>query len=219
MRLIVFDCDGTLVDSQATIVACARAAFSANDLEPPTDHAIRQIVGLSLEQAMHRLLGRQDLERARNIAEAYRDAFISHRQQADFHEPLFAGVRELLTRLHGAGILMGIATGKGMRGLTQVIEHNNLDGYFMTLQTADLHPSKPHPSMMEAAMREAGTSPQETAIIGDTTFDIEMGRAAGCRSIGVSYGNHSRDQLEAAGAHRIIDRIADLPAVLDLDLN
>jgi len=218
MRLIVFDCDGTLVDSQATIVACARAAFVANHLEPPMDHAVRQIIGLSLEQAMHRLLRRNDPALVHRIAEAYRDAFVLHRQQPGFNEPLFAGVRELLERLQTAGIMMGIATGKAMRGLTQVIEHNDLHGYFVTLQTADLHPSKPHPSMMEAAMREAGATPHETAIVGDTTFDIEMGRAAGCRSIGVSYGNHSRAQLQLAGAETVIDRIAELPSALQLDL-
>lgn len=218
MRLIVFDCDGTLVDSQATIVACARAAFVANELEPPSDKAIRQIVGLSLEQAMYQLLERPDREVASRVADSYRDAFVSHRQQPDFEEPLFAGVRELLDRMHSAGILMGIATGKGMRGLTQVIEHNDLDGYFITLQTADLHPSKPHPSMMEAAMREAGTASHETVIVGDTTFDIEMGRAAGCRAIGVSYGNHSHQQLVTAGADRVIDEIAELPVAIGLDL-
>ena len=218
-RLIVFDCDGTLVDSQATIVACAQAAFAACDLKPPSDHAVRQIVGLSLEPAMRHLLGRDDTVLSHRIADAYRDAFVEYRQRPDFDEPLFKGVKDLLRRLHRSDIVMGVATGKAMRGLINVIEHHGLEGFFATLQTADLHPSKPHPSMMEAAMRETGMSPHETVIVGDTTFDIEMGVSAGCRAIGVSYGNHAPQKLHTAGAHAVIDDIADLPGALELHID
>ena len=211
-RLIVFDCDGTLVDSQAVIIACAREAFRACDLEPPAGDRIKEIVGLSLEPAMRSLLGRDDPVAGARIADAYRAAFLDHRSRAEFDEPLFDGVIELLDRLMEREMLLGVATGKSMRGLRHVIEHHGLERYFVTLQTADLHPSKPHPSMLITAMQETGAAPCETVIVGDTTFDIEMGRAAGCRSIGVSYGNHPVDRLHAAGAEVVLDAISELHA-------
>lgn len=209
-QLIVFDCDGTLVDSQAVIVACAQDAFAAVGLVAPSPERIRHIVGLSLEPAMRVLLGRDDPALGQRIAEAYRDAFFARRAMPDHEEPLFPGVVETLQALADRGAVMGVATGKTMRGLRQVIEQHGLGDYFVTLQTADLHPSKPHPAMLEAAMRETGYTPDVTWIIGDTTYDIEMGRFAGCRGIGVSYGNHPADALERAGAVHIVDRIDQL---------
>ncbi len=209
-QLIVFDCDGTLVDSQAVIVACAQDAFAAVGLVAPSVDRIRHIVGVSLEPAMRMLLDRDDADMGRRIAEAYREAFFARRAMPDHDEPLFEGVVETLDALAARGAVMGVATGKTMRGLVQILERHALERYFVTLQTADLHPSKPHPSMLEAAMRETGAAADATWIIGDTTWDIEMGRLAGCRSIGVSYGNHAPDVLRTAGAAHIIDRLNDL---------
>lgn len=206
-QLIVFDCDGTLVDSQAVIVACAQDAFAAEGLAAPSPEEIRHIVGLSLEPAMRILLGRDEPELAGRIASAYRDAFFTRRARPDHEEPLFEGVVETLDALLARGAVMGVATGKTMRGLVQIIERHGLERYFVTLQTADLHPSKPHPSMLQAAMRETGVEADATWIIGDTTWDIEMGRQAGCRAIGVSYGNHAPEALTAAGALHVVDRI------------
>ena len=159
---------------------------------------------------MRVLLGRDDPIASTRIAAAYREAFVELRAREDVSEPLFDGVPELLETLAARDVSMGVATGKTMRGLTHVLADHGLERYFVTLQTADLHPSKPHPSMMEAAMRETGAEPHETVIIGDTTFDIEMGRAAGCRSIGVAYGNHPAGELRAAGADVVLDRITEL---------
>jgi len=209
-QLIVFDCDGTLVDSQAVIVACAEDAFAAVGLVAPSPERIRHIVGLSLEPAMRVLLGRDDPVLGRRIAEAYREAFFARRSRPDHEEPLFAGVLAALDALRERGAVMGVATGKTMRGLRQILEKHALADYFVTLQTADLHPSKPHPAMLEAAMREAGFTPDVTWIIGDTTYDIEMGRLAGCRGIGVAYGNHPAQALTKAGAAHIVDRIDQL---------
>jgi phosphoglycolate phosphatase len=206
-QLIVFDCDGTLVDSQAVIVACAEDAFAAVGLIAPSPERIRHIVGLSLEPAMRTLLGRDDPELSRKIAAAYREAFFARRAMPDHDEPLFPGVVETLAALRDRGAVMGVATGKTMRGLVQILETHGIAHYFETLQTADLHPSKPHPAMMEAAMRETGYAPDATWIIGDTTFDIEMGRLAGCRGIGVAYGNHQPEALTEAGALHIVERI------------
>ncbi len=212
-QLIVFDCDGTLVDSQAVIVACAQDAFAAVGLVAPSPERIRHIVGLSLEPAMRVLLGREDPALGRRIAEAYRAAFFARRAMPDHDEPLFPGVVETLDALKARGAVMGVATGKTMRGLKQILEKHDLAAYFVTLQTSDLHPSKPHPAMLEAAMREAGFTPDVTWIIGDTTYDIQMGRFAGCRSIGVAYGNHPAETLTKAGAAHIVERIDE---VLDL---
>lgn len=214
-RLVVFDVDGTLVDSAATIVACAQAAFEAEGLEAPGEEAVRRIVGLSLPQAMAVLLGREDPVMAGRIASHYRSAFLARRTAPGFEEPLFPGTIELLEALAGRGLLMGVATGKAMRGLEAVLERHGIGHHFTTLQTADLHPSKPHPSMVEAAMRETGCEPAETLLVGDTTYDIEMAAAAGALPVGVAWGNHPAAELEAAGAARILRRFDELLHLLD----
>ena len=210
MRLIVFDCDGTLVDSQATIVTCARAAFAAEGLEPPEPQAVRRIVGLSLVEAMLELMPVADPVLAARLAEGYKEAFFAHRGTPDFHEPLFPGTRELLEELSARDYLLGVATGKAMRGLRFVLEHHGLAHHFVTLQTADLHPSKPDPAMVLAAMAETGAAPAETMVIGDTTFDVLMARSAGATAVGVGWGNHAPEELLLAGAMLVLDRFADL---------
>lgn len=214
VRLIVFDCDGTLVDSQATIVACAQAAFVAEGLTAPPAEAVRRIVGLSLLEAMTALLPEPDPALGARLAGAYRAAFIEHRARPGFHEPLFPGARELLAALQERELLLGIATGKAMRGLRAVLEHHGLERCFVTLQTADLHPSKPHPAMLEAAMAETGAGPHETMLVGDTSFDILMARAAAALPVGVSWGNHPAEELIAAGAARVLDRFDELHDLL-----
>lgn len=215
MKLIVFDCDGTLVDSQATIVACAQTAFRAEGLVPPRAEAIRRIVGLSLLEAVLELMDEPDPAAAPRLAEHYKAAFLEHRAKPEFHEPLFPGTRELLDLLRERGFVLGVATGKAMRGLRFVLEHHSLEGHFATLQTADLHPSKPHPAMLRAAMGEAGADPAATMLIGDTTYDILMARAAGAVPVGVSWGNHAPDELAQAGAVVVLDRFEELHALLD----
>jgi phosphoglycolate phosphatase len=215
MKLIVFDCDGTLVDSQATIVACAQAAFRAEGLAPPRAEAVRRIVGLSLVEAVLELMDEPDPAAAPRLAEHYKAAFLAHRASSEFHEPLFPGTRELLDDLLARGFVLGVATGKAMRGLRLVLEHHGLERHFATLQTADLHPSKPHPAMLEAAMAEAGVAPAATMLIGDTTYDILMARAAGALPVGVSWGNHASDELTQAGAATVLDRFEELHALLD----
>jgi phosphoglycolate phosphatase len=209
-RLVVFDLDGTLVDSQATIVACAQAAFVAQGEPPPAAEAIRRIVGLSLAQAMADLLGRMDHILVPRLVESYREAFFAHRQRPGFDEPLFPGVLEVLEQLAARETLMGIATGKAMRGLQAVLSRHRLEDYFVTLQTADLHPSKPDPSMLLAAMAEAGAGPQETVLVGDTSYDMLMAQAANTAAVGVAWGNHPGHELLACGAHKILESFDDL---------
>lgn len=215
VRLVVFDLDGTLVDSAATIVACVQDAFAAERLEVPSAAAVRGIVGLSLLEACTRLMDRPDLATAQRLADGYRTAFLRYRQRPEYDEPLFPAALEALEAVAARGLLMGVATGKAMRGLRHALDHHRIGHYFTTLQTADLHPSKPHPAMLEAAMREAGAAPAETVLVGDTTFDMEMALAAGARPIGVAWGNHAAADLRTAGAPVVLERFGELARHLD----
>jgi phosphoglycolate phosphatase len=214
MRLIVFDCDGTLVDSQAGIVACVQAAFVAESLTPPATGAVRRVVGLSLLEAMLELMVEPEPAVAARLVDGYKAASRERRGRPEFHEPLFPGARELLDALLERELLLGVATGKAMRGLRFVLERHGLERHFATLQTADLHPSKPHPAMLRAAMAETGAAPGETMLVGDTTFDVLMARAAGAMPVGVSWGNHPAWELAAAGAEHVLERFTDLSDLL-----
>ncbi len=215
LRLAIFDVDGTLVDSQATIVACMQEAFLAEKLPPPTPEAVRRIVGLTLPLATAALLPEPDPELAQRLAEHYKRAFFARRARPDFDEPLFPGAREVLDALLSRGWLLGVATGKAMRGLKAVLERHGLERHFVTLQTADRHPSKPHPAMVEAALAEVGAAREASVMIGDTSFDVLMAKAAGVTAIGVSWGNHPPEELYAAGATRVLARFEELLDHLD----
>ena len=205
IRLAVFDCDGTLVDSQHSIVACMTAAFAAAGLAVPAAEAVRRVVGLPLAASVARLEPQLAESECARVAELYKQAFTDMRATAPLDEPLFPGVRELLDALEAEGVLLGVATGKGRRGLRITLEHHGLLGRFVTLQTADDAPGKPHPEMLRRAMAETGADPAATAMIGDTTFDILMALNAGTAAIGVGWGYHPPAELRAAGAHEVVD--------------
>ena len=213
MRLAVFDCDGTLVDGQADVCAAMDAAFEAEGLSPPDRHQTRRMVGLSLPEAMRKLVPAGDPAIHDSLAAHYRDAYRARRTAGVLDEPLFEGIAALLKRLTGAGWLLGVATGKSDRGLAHCLATHGIAGHFVTLQTADRHPSKPHPAMLQAAMAAVGAMPGDTAMIGDTTYDIAMAHAAGVRAIGVSWGYHPPAELTAAGAVAVAD---DAAALFDL---
>ncbi|MCA1750005.1 MAG: HAD-IA family hydrolase, partial [Parasphingopyxis sp.] len=174
IRLAIFDCDGTLVDSQAPICMAMEEAFAAASLAPPPREATRRVVGLSLVEAMRRLHpeGAPDLHD--RMTEAYKSAFFAMRGAGTVKEPLYDGIVEALDTLETDQWLFGVATGKSDRGLNHVLDTHRLAGRFVALHTADRHPSKPHPSMIEACIADAGAAPQSTAMIGDTSFDMEM---------------------------------------------
>jgi phosphoglycolate phosphatase len=203
-RLALFDCDGTLVDSQHNICLCMEDAFARAGLAAPERHTIRRIVGLSLVQAVQMLT--PDAEEALHIqlADDYKTAFQRLRGQGLVEEPMFDGILEALDGLEADGWLLGVATGKSDRGLDLCLKTHGIRARFATLQTADRHPSKPHPSMAIEAMAETGTSPEMTVMIGDTSFDMIMGRAAGARSLGVDWGYHDAHELQAAGAYHVV---------------
>ena len=216
-RLAVFDCDGTLVDSQANIIRAMEACFARHRLNPSCRHATRRIIGLSLIEAMHALLPEADGALHLRLAEDYKTAFQRLRaERALLDEPLYPGVAEGLRALETRGWLLGVATGKSDRGLNLCLTHHGIARHFVTLQTADRHPSKPHPSMLHAAMAEAGGEPGSTVIVGDTRFDMAMGVAAGVRAIGVDWGYHHADELRAAGASAVVDRFDDLLTLLEM---
>ena len=211
LRLAVFDCDGTLVDSQANIGRAMDDSFARHRLEPPDRQATRRITGLSLLEAMQVLLPEADSALHRSLAEDYKRAFQRLRAAGALHsEPLYPGIRDGLAELERRGWLLGVATGKSDRGLKLCLEHHGLHPHFVTLQTADRHPSKPHPSMLHAAMQEAGAEATRTVMIGDTSFDMAMARAGGARGIGVDWGYHEPHELTAAGAVTVVSRMADL---------
>jgi phosphoglycolate phosphatase len=215
MRLAVFDCDGTLVDSQANIIRAMHHSFGRLGLPEPDPHAVRRVVGLSLVEAMQALLPEADAELHVRLAEDYKDAF--QRLRADNGldpEPMFDGVRELLEALADDGWLLAVATGKSDRGLKLVMEHHGLLDRFVSLQTADRHPSKPHPSMLLQCLSDAGVTADRAFIIGDTVFDIGMGVNAGVPAIGVDWGYHEADELRAAGAAAVALDAAHLEALL-----
>ena len=216
VKLAVFDCDGTLIDSQVNILRAMRQSFERHRLAPPADHAIRRVVGLSLVESMQVLVPGADPALHISLAQDYKQAF--QRLRADKAldpEPLYPGIAETLDHLRGSGWRLGVATGKSDRGLALALAHHGLTGHFVTLQTADRHPSKPHPAMLRAALAEAGAVPAEAVIIGDTVFDIAMGGNAGVRAIGVDWGYHDAAELLDAGATDVAMDAAQLRALLD----
>lgn len=220
--LVVFDCDGTLVDSQHMIMRAMEVAFTAHDLVPPPLKAVRRVVGLSLDLAVAQLVDQVDIERlagpalVARLMEDYKGAF--HDLRADgghAQEPLFPGIGEALEALAKAGYGLGIATGKSSRGLGKVLELHDISHYFVTVQTADNHPSKPHPAMLEAAIAEAGAVAEATVLIGDTSYDMMMAVAAGTGALGVAWGYHPPEELSATGASRIAATAGEIPALVE----
>ncbi len=203
IRLAVFDCDGTLVDGQAAVCDAMDAAFAAHGLPAPDRHLVRRSVGLSLPQAVRALLPDADETLQQGLDHAYRTAFRTAREAGQLVEPLYAGVRELLDALRDDGWLLGVATGKSDRGLEHCLATHGLSRHFVTLQTADRHPSKPHPAMLDAALFEAGALPQHAVMIGDTAYDMVMAVGAGVRALGVDWGYHTPAELTEAGAEAV----------------
>lgn len=217
LRLALFDCDGTLVDSQFAIVGSMVDAWAAHGLGEPDPLAVRRLIGLPLVGAVAALLPELDEARHAAVAESYKEAFAARRGRDELEEPLFPGILASLDALEAEGVLLGVATGKSMRGLLAVLERHGLRERFVTLQTADVGPGKPHPEMVHRALAEAGVEKGAAVMIGDTTYDILMARNARVRSVGVAWGYHEVPELTAAGADRIVGRGADVaPAVLEL---
>ncbi len=215
VRLAVFDCDGTLSDGQAAICAAMAEGFADAGLAAPDPHEVRRIVGLSLPSAIARLAPHETPEAHARAVDSYKQAFFRARERGAVHEPLFEGIATLLQQLHRTGWTLGVATGKSDRGLHGCLRMHGIFDLFVTLQTADRHPSKPHPSMLETAMADAGALPGDTVMIGDTVYDIEMAVTARARAIGVAWGYHTPAELLAAGAEAVAATPAELGEMLN----
>jgi phosphoglycolate phosphatase len=218
MRLVLLDCDGTLVDSQQAIVSAMTAAWQAAGLRIPDPQAVRRVVSLPLTEAIAVLLPGGEDWFIKRLAGLYRDAFYRERHhERPESEPLYPGVHEALTAMRASGLGLGIATGKSFKGLVTVLEQHRLIDFFATLQTADRGLGKPNPDMVFRAQEETCSALADIVVVGDSTFDMEMACRAGVRAVGVAWGYHSVDELEAAGACRIVHRWDELPqAVLDV---
>ena len=197
LRLVIFDVDGTLVDSQAEIMAAMTMAFASEGIAMPERQAVLSIVGLSLAEAFAVLCPTVTGDQQARLVAAYKDAFRHLRQDNQEMGPLFPGAREAIAALQAQDhTLLAVATGKSRRGLDKVLERHGLTGVFHSEQVADHHPSKPNPSMILTALNETGILPSRAVMLGDTTYDMDMARAAGIKKIGVTWGYHAAEALQ-----------------------
>ena len=215
LKLVIFDCDGTLVDGQHMIVASMTQAFAAHGIAVPNRETMLSMVGLSLIETFTELGRGVEQFPVASLAEHYKLAFHALRVSGQHIEPLYPGAAEAVQALaRREDVALGIATGKSQRGVRLVLGHHGLLEHFITIKTADDAPSKPDPGMVREAMREAGAAAENTVVVGDTVYDVAMARAAGAAAIGVAWGYHSREALTAAGAP-VIDSFATLVPMLD----
>jgi len=213
LRLVIFDVDGTLVDSQAEILAAMARAFQTEGLVMPERDVVLSIVGLSLDQAFAQLCPDTDQPQRERLVAAYKDAFIGLRSEAKEMGPLYPGALEAIRYFQAQDhTLLAVATGKSRRGLDKVLERHDLTGVFHSEQVADHHPSKPHPSMILTALNETGVGQDRAVMLGDTTFDMDMARAAGVKKIGVTWGYHPAALLMP---DVLIEDFADLSGAVD----
>jgi len=210
-RLAVFDVDGTLLDSRNAISEAIGAAFTTLGLAAPPYEQTRRVVGLSLTEAMRTLAPDISEPHLDTLTEAYKQAFVRQREEGRL-EALYAGAREALSELKGQGWLIGIATGKARRGVEKFLEHHGFAEAFDAAFCADDGPGKPDPHMLRLNMDALGVDAARTVMIGDTSFDMAMARAAGAHALGVAWGFHTRDEIEAGGAHHIVEDFEGLRA-------
>jgi len=218
MSLVIFDLDGTLIDSAAIILGAQYETFERCGRVHPGREAGLGIVGLTLDVALARLAGLDEPDD--QLTETYRQVFNAMRVRAEtdpaLAEPFFPGVEDMLETLAARpGLRLGVATGKSRRGLDYIVERHGWQKLFVTLQSADDAPSKPHPGMILRAMSETGARPEQTAMVGDSSFDMEMAVAAGVAPIAVSWGFQPVATLQALGAKAVLSHCSELPGVLD----
>jgi phosphoglycolate phosphatase len=211
LRLLVFDWDGTLMDSISTIVACTQAAVRDLGLEPPADSVVRGAIGLGLRESMERFYPAFDDALFEAMVERYR----FHWLESFRDDPLlFAGVIEAVRHLADQGFLLAVATAKSRRGLERELVRTGLGPLFHATRTVDEAPSKPHPGMLLGLMEELGARASETLMIGDTQWDLQMAQNAGTHGLGVLTGSHSREELEQCSPVVCLPSVREVPAWL-----
>lgn len=214
MALIIFDLDGTLIDSVALIVETVTDAFAAIGEPVPTEAAIRSISGITARDAMAILAPDAPQDRVDQILESYRRHYLE--RAGVTREALFSGSLAALDRLQQRpDTILAVATGKGYRGAVTLLERHDIIGRFHSIQTPDHNRGKPDPQMIETAMEKAGATPTDTVMIGDTVHDMRMARAAGVHALGVAWGYHTVFDLNEAGADMIIEDFAALDRAID----
>lgn len=206
-QLVVFDWDGTVVDSAARIVAAVRSASLSMDLAPAVAQDIVCQIGLSLETIFSTLHPDQDHEAVEQLCTAYRDNW-SRNSMID--APPFDGAKACLQRLDALGIMLAVATGKSRRGLNQSFSDTGMNNHFVTSRTADEAFAKPNPQMLLDVLDQTGQDRQQTLMVGDTVFDMQMAANARVPAVGVCWGSHSREQLSDAGALACFDDFESL---------
>jgi len=216
LKLVIFDCDGTIVDSQHMIVAAMSEAYRWHGMVVPPRETVLSIVGLSLREAFETLGKDHPGFPVATMVERYKAAFHVMRDGEKHLEPLYPGAADAIMSLaRRDDVLLGIATGKSQRGVRAVLGMHGLLDHFITIKTAEDAPSKPNPGMVLDAMRDAGVAPEDTVVVGDTVYDIAMARAAGATALGVTWGYHEASALEQAGAYAVIDRFESLGPTLE----
>jgi phosphoglycolate phosphatase len=191
-ELIVFDWDGTLMDSAARIVASLRAAGQDVGFEDLSDAGFRNVIGLGLQEAIRALYPAISDEELWQYADRYRHHFL---ESCPMPEQLFDGVHEILASLHQQPVMLAVATGKSRKGLDRALRHTDCSRYFQATRCADETTSKPHPQMLLELIEELGAKPESTLMIGDTEYDMEMAQRAGTASLAVTYGAHESHRL------------------------
>lgn len=208
--LLVFDWDGTLLDSTGAIVDSVKAACRDLELPEPTDEHARQVIGLGLDDALRHSTPGLSVDRFPQMVERYRHHYLSR----DHELKLFDGVAELIVELHAAGFVLTVATGKSRQGLNRAMTHCGLGRYFSATRCADECFSKPHPQMLEELMQEFDVPPARVLMIGDTTHDLLMAINARVAGLAVAYGAHSAEALDALRPLARVHNIAELGAWL-----
>ena len=210
--VVMLDCDGTLVDSQGHIAAVFNETITAFGYEPVKPDAVYRVIGLSLDDAIGRLLPDCPASRRQGLVNAYRARYAL---DVAGKNPLYEGVRGFLDAVHREGRWMAMATGKSLTGALRVVAEHGLSPYFPIIKTGDVCRPKPDPDMLLQILDELGLPPERAIMVGDTTFDVDMASAAGVRAVGLTCGAHGREELALAGAHLVLDRLSDLAPHLD----
>lgn len=214
LRLVIFDVDGTLIDSQAHILASMEWTFTRAGLPVPARAEALGIVGLSLPEAMEVLAPDASVAKRAELVTRYKESF-AHLRQNGAPPSFFPGALEAIRALDAAGYLMSVATGKSRRGLDRLLDQADLRRYIIGGQTADDAPSKPHPQMVLNCLAATGAAPENAVMVGDTEFDMHMGASAGCHTIGVDWGYHPRARVASAPVSEIISDFDALIPALD----
>ncbi|MCZ4433116.1 HAD family hydrolase [Agrobacterium sp. SOY23] len=219
MKLVLFDCDGTLVDSAGLIHAVMSDTFAYFGKPRPDIAQTKAIIGLTLDIAIARMLGKTHVDdEAQAMTQRYREVYHPIRERPEMTTPLFDGIAALIDTLSKRDdVLIGAVTGKGRRGLTQILESHGFAEHFIVSRTADDCPSKPHPAMVMECCHETGMVPADTIVIGDAIYDMQMAKAAGAKAIGVAWGYASVDELWKAGADAVVSHPREIPAYVPAD--